>query len=425
MKLSIISDTHFGDDTCQLVTQQPLGGIGPGPKYQDFINAAGKDNDYLILVGDVFDFSIASYEKAYTYGKAFFKLIQGDGVAKEIIYVAGNHDADIWHILQHQRSVINKILKGKPPERFQHSVAGIIDDRKATSASQAGLTLDKTTVQPGPGPKYAGMFLDEITVDRPVASQPPSGKATFFNFVYPNLYILTDNGTALVTHGQYLEAAWAIIGELGSTIAYDDLKVGKVDVEEMVEMNFPLNQLLCTGVGQAGVLTDVVRQIQVDVKNHNLKRLTKYLDRLEKQIGIAKRFIWPIGWFVNFGIGKAKRALLDKIGGVGQARNNNGFLSDDDSLRRLERFYQSTLLEIEDINKRANRNIPAPLRIIYGHTHCPRSWDNPETISKPSSLRPWLLLSNSGGWVVEGNAFCGAEVFTYETGIGFGSVSIR
>ncbi len=425
MKIAITCDTHFGDDSCQLVTQQALGGIGAGPKYQAFLEAVGTANDYLILVGDVFDFSIAPYERAYTYGKAFFKLIQGDEVAKEIIYVAGNHDADIWHVLQHQRSVINKILKGKPPERFQHSVAGIIDDRKATSATQSGLTLDKTTVRPGPGPKYAGMFLDEITMDRVVASQPLSGKATFFNFVYPNVYILTDNSTVLVTHGQYLEAAWAIIGELGPTIAYDDLKAGEVDVEEMVEMNFPLNQLLCTGVGQAGILTDLVRQIQVDVKNHNLKRVTKYLDRLEKQIAIAKHFIWPIRWFVNFGIGKAKRAVLDEIGSAGEARNNNCFLNDDSVLRRLERFYQSTLLEIEDINKRTNRNIPVPMRIIYGHTHCPRSWDNPEAISKPSSLPSGLLLSNGGGWVVEDKQFCGAEVFTYDTENGFRSKTVR
>ena len=109
-----------------------------------------------------------------------------------------------------------------------------------------------------------------------------------------------------------------------------------------------------------------------------------------------------------------EEALLDKIGGITPARNNDAFITDDDSLGRLERFYKSTLLEIKDINKRTNRNIPAPLRIIYGHTHCPKSWDNPETITKKSSLPPGLLLSNGGGWIVENKQFCGAEVFIYD-----------
>ena len=417
MKLSIISDTHFGDDSCQLVTKRSVGSISEGPKYQDFVKAAHEGNDYLILAGDVFDFSIANYATAYEYGKAFFQFLKRDGIAKEIIYLAGNHDADIWHIVQHQRSVIKRIIDGKPPKQFEHSVAGIIDDRKATTSQYKGLTLNRTTVRTiEGGHKYGGMFLDEITgKDTP----------TNFNFVYPNLYIVTDKETVLVTHGQYLEAAWAIIGELGSKIAYDDLKVDKVDVEEMVEMNFPLNQLLCTGVGQAGVLTSVVRQVQLDVKNHNLKRPKKYLDRLENEIGVSKRFIWPISLVVDFGIGKAKEALLKKIGGIEQARNNADFPSDESGLVRLEKFYASSLLEIDCINQRTGQNIPTPLRIIFGHTHCPISWKNPSKLPNRSSLPPELLISDGGGWIVENNKFCGAEVFTYDTEMGFGSVSIR
>ncbi len=409
MKIAITCDTHFGDKTCQLVTEKAKGNVDAGDLYPTFRDAAGVGNDYLVLVGDIFDFSIASYDEAYKYGKVFFKLIQQDGVAKEIIYLPGNHDADMWHILQHQRSVINKIHRGEPPVPFRHSVAGIIDDRKGTPPSKAGLTLYKVTVQPGPGPKYAGMFLDEITVERPKSGQPASGEPTFFNFAYPNLYILTEDETVLVTHGQYLEAAWAIIGELGSTIAYDDLKVGEVDVEEMVEMNFPLNQLLCTGIGEAGVLKDLARQIQFEVKNNDLKKIRNYLDRLEEQIDLFNGWYNPLRLFAYFG----KKKLLKKIGGVGTGRNNNNFI--EEILPRLERFYRSTLLEIKEINEKTKWNILEPTRIIYGHTHCPRSWDNPETISKPSSLPPGLLLSNGGGWVVENKQFCGAEVFTYDT----------
>ena len=418
MKLAIMSDTHFGDDTCLLVTENPDGSIVPGPKYQQFSQAVGQDNDYLVLAGDIFDFSIADYARAYKYGKAFFELIKTAGIAKEMIYLAGNHDADIWHIMQHQRSIINRIKDGKSPEPFQHSVAAIIDDRAFTADEMKGLTLDKTKAQGrGSGAKYGGMYLDNIT-----------DPATIFNFAYPNLYIVTDKETVLVTHGQYLEPYWAIIGEMAVKLAYDDLKVGDVDVEEMVEMNFPLNQLACTGIGQAGVLTKVARQVQIDVKTGNLKRVKKYLDRLEKEIDDLTDYNWLKELVVDFIMGKVKKELLDVIGNTEQTRYSEEFIHKKDVNERFRRFYYSSLLEIGEINERTGWNIPAPWRVIFGHTHQPIAWNdpNPPKLDSVSSSAPKrLLLSNTGGWIVEGEAFCGAEVFVYDTKKGFGSISFK
>jgi hypothetical protein len=418
MKLSIITDTHFGDDSCLLVKKQSPGDIVAGPRYPDFINAAGKENDYLVLGGDVFDFSIADYATAYECGKAFFQLIKDDSIAREIIYLAGNHDADIWHIVQHERSVINRINGGKLPETFQHSVAGVIDDRKSASRQQRGLSLDRTTGKGAKGkPRYGGMFLDNIT-------DPP----TTFNFAYPNLYIVTDEETALVTHGQYLESFWAILGEMAEKLAYEDLNIGDVDVEEMVEMNFPLNQLACTGIGQAGVLTKVARAVQVDVKNGDLKRVTRYLNRLEKEIDELTDYSWLKEKIADLLASKLKDELLEAIGGADQSRYSEEFMNKKDVKARFKRFYASSLLEIAGINGRTGQNIPAPWRIIFGHTHQPIPWNDP---SRPklglvsSNIPKLLMVSNGGGWIEENNAFCGAEVFTYETGKGFRSVSIR
>lgn len=203
MKFAIISDIHFGDDTCALVTKEKgTNRITAGHKYEDFKIAAGEGNDYLILVGDIFDFSIASYEKAYEYGKAFFQRIKQDNIANEIIYIPGNHDADIWHIIQHQRSIINRLQRGELPKQYEHSVAGIIDDRE--DSPNKGFWLNNVTVATEAGkPKYGGMFLDFIT-----GKDDP----TSFNFAYPNLYIVTKSESVLVTHGHYLEPYWSMLG---------------------------------------------------------------------------------------------------------------------------------------------------------------------------------------------------------------------
>ena len=92
MRLAIVSDTHFGDPMCTLVTPNNTSKIDPGTKYEDFKKAASTKNDYLILIGDIFDFSITSYQEAYEYAKIFFLQIQKDNIAKEIILVPGNHE---------------------------------------------------------------------------------------------------------------------------------------------------------------------------------------------------------------------------------------------------------------------------------------------------------------------------------------------
>ena len=411
MKLAIISDTHFGDDNCTLVTPEKT----IGTKYEKFKELVGRQNDFLVLAGDIFDFSIATYDYAYKCGQAFFRQIKADGIADKIIYIPGNHDADIWHIVQHQKSVINKLKNGDLPETYDHSVAGIIDDRK--DSPTRGVVLDKTSTRTMKGQEeYGGMFLDKIT-------EPE----TVFYFVYPNLYIVTDHDTVLVTHGQYLESYWAMLGEVALKVAYDDLKVEDVDIEETIEMNYPLNQLACTGIGQAGVLTKVIRQVQTDVSNGNIERVERYLRRLEKMIDEITDYPWLKELIVDYLVKKVKDDVLDSICKIGRTRYCDEFVYKKEVQERFKRFYNASLIEIGDINARLKCNVPAPWRVIFGHTHQGIPWDyaNPPKFGSISSASPkQLTLHNTGGWLMDNNKFCGAEVFLYDTANGFSSLSV-
>lgn len=422
MKLAIISDTHFGDDNSQLAAI-PQGKTDPevGPKYAALVQAVGGQGanlDYLVLAGDILDFSVASYDKAYTVARAFFQRIRDDGIAKELVYLAGNHDADIWLSVQQQRHIINKIAGGQPPEEFRHSVAGIIDDR-ATSADRmlrlAGVS-PRAYAAGLSGPRYGNMFLDAITVP-----------ATPFNFVYPNLYIVSENECALVTHGQYLEEYWAFLGEFANYVAHDDLKVGEIDVEELVELNFPLVQLACSGVGQAGAFTDnVVRPVQLDVKNKKLRRIEKYLKRFKEWVGEYAEDNAIKEWIYELAAGKAGDWLLDKLKSAESTRYSDTFLHDPKVRERFRNFYKSSLLEIGSLNE-AGASLPAPWRVIFGHTHQPIAWNDknaPKLDSVSSACPRRLTLHNTGGWLIDGGSFVGAEVFIYETDKGFSSTRV-
>jgi 3',5'-cyclic AMP phosphodiesterase CpdA len=123
MRVAVLSDTHFGDPLCTLVssgTREKEPSIGPA--YEPLARAVGKV-DYLVLLGDILDFSVASYADAYRQARCFFRRLAKDGLARELIYVPGNHDFDVWHTVEHQVNVINRLVvtltrSGElPPER--------------------------------------------------------------------------------------------------------------------------------------------------------------------------------------------------------------------------------------------------------------------------------------------------------------------
>ncbi len=409
MRLVLISDTHFGDPDSTLV-QRSGTSIQPGLRYQQFKQAAGAGNDYLVLVGDIFDFSVASYDEAYRCAQGFFQQIQKDNIAKRLLYLAGNHDADMWHILQHQRSVIKRLENHKLPTPFEHAISAILDDR--TSSNLRSVVLDKITRHEGEEP-YGGMFLDDIT-------DPP----TTFYFAYPNLYIATQDGSVLVTHGQYLEPYWAILGEMIPEIADKDIPPADIDMEEMVELNFPLNQLGCTGVGQAGILTTLVRKVEKEVAKKELNDIDGYFDRLITIIDEKAKLRCLAKLIVNCVLKGLKKKLLKGIGDMSETRYSEDFLDKPDVQKRFRNFYEQSLRDIDGINKRTGVRLPQPDKIIFGHTHQPIAWSDP--LVPPDSVfsRP-LKLYNMGGWLETGGKFCGAEVFIYESGKGFSSVSIR
>lgn len=424
MKIAIISDTHFGDPMCTLFARDKNGKIVEGSGYTKFRDAAGQDNDYLVLAGDTIDLSIENYKDAYEVARAFFLQIQKDNIAKEIIYIPGNHDFDIWHTYEYQVNVIRKIEKGKPAAHFRWSVPGVIDDR--TDSANRGLTIpgvsDRTDSDEH---RYGGLFLDNIT--------KPEGASTTFNFAYPNLYIATDEESVIVTHGHYLDAFWSMTGDWSLKITRDDLNVGQVlDLKEMVSINFPLCQLTSSGIGQAGPLTKVIRQVQRDVKDKELNDVEIYLERFRNEVDKLTKFPW-YGEIVETWVSKkVKKMFLESLRKTDVARYSDSFIHKQEVKDRFWKYYQASMIEINEINSKYRLNIPMPWFVIFGHTHRTIPWgaDNPPQTNPlgVTDMRP-VKLYNSGGWLNKLDdrsqiEFCGAEVFKYETGKGFQSIAI-
>jgi len=75
MRVAVLSDTHFGDPLCTLVSSGPREKEPSiGPAYEPLARAIGKV-DYLVLLGDILDFSVASFADKYHQARAFLRRL--------------------------------------------------------------------------------------------------------------------------------------------------------------------------------------------------------------------------------------------------------------------------------------------------------------------------------------------------------------
>jgi UDP-2,3-diacylglucosamine pyrophosphatase LpxH len=430
MRIAVVSDTHFGDDLCTLVQPGPPGcEPEPGPGYAALRAAIGRV-DYLVLLGDIIDLSVGGYEEAFRDARAFFTALQRDGVARELVYVPGNHDFDIWNVVEHQVSVINQLKQGELPRPFKRAVPGVIDARE----EEPRLHLPDVAAHPewhSARTDYGGLFLDHITL-RPSPPDGPRGlgERLVFDFAYPNLYLVTEDGeSVLLTHGHYFEAFWTLLGEWAVRLAADDLPhehPGELSVRELVGVNFPLHQLACSGIGQAQPLTALARRVQLDFGAGRTDRVARYLERLEAVV--AGRSVPLLERLVRRWIARRARArIVAALADAEQTRFSRSFLSRPAVRERFRRYYRSCLAELDRLRREHGVDVPPPRHVVFGHTHQPIPWDSGELADSVDGHE--VVFCNTGGWVLQApgavGSYAGAEVVLYETGRGMRSTSIR
>jgi predicted phosphodiesterase len=426
MKIVITSDTHFGDGTSQLAAFDSNGNPALGPKYPEFKEACGTNNDYLVMLGDVIDVAIEDYKDAYNVAKVFFKQVAKDEITKKILYIPGNHDYDLWHTVEYQTNIIRRItdVTKKDISLFKMSVPAILDDRADRIGPE--IFLANVTRRTDPVQPYGGLFLDFL-----------ADKELEFYIAFPNVYLITDQEECiLMTHGQYFQLFWSLLSEWAPTTFGKELDIGEppLTIKNLAHLNFPLSLLSSSGVGQAGPLSDVIRGIQYEFKAHKSKKIMGYVNNLEKALEKETfKYNWynPIHWLIKVGIYLAKRGLKKWIEKRPESspRKDEEWEYKPDTHRKMINYYKSSKTEIEGLNQENNLNIPVnPAIIVFGHSHRPIGIkDTKRLVIQPlNDPNVNVTMFNTGGWLEEESSgkFNGIELFTYETGKGIRSVKI-
>lgn len=432
MRVIFISDTHFGDDKSTLFTKE-----GHGKNYDNFKNAAGDNIDYIVLLGDIFDFSIACYEDVYAIAREFFKKIKEDGIIGKntrVICVAGNHDYDLWHTVEYQANIINPMSSGKLEQRrrFRKSVPGILDDRKNVPKDRALESFNLPYVKRGSGIKpYGGLFLDNIIDEK---NQIP------FYFAYPNLYLISGDETVIITHGQYFEDYWSLGGEWAPVI-FGKEKLGvstPLELEDVVDLNSTLSHLACSGTGQTGILAPMFHEIHMQAVAGKTDDISKYLNSFTAELVLKIKRKGICGCLYKLFIKAAAKILKNAIikaikeKKLKSLRDFKSTEFPEDTKIRMKNFIRSSLIEIEKINKLNEINIPLNIeKMIFAHTHRPIGWgiEKPPIITLEPENPLSLALYNTGGWLEKPNIgdnkdIYGGGIFIYDTKEGFSSKKI-
>lgn len=415
MRFAVISDTHLGDPECTLATMDSSGNVHDGRNLEELFKVAGTDNDFFIILGDMMDFAINDYGDVYKIAQHFFKRVQEAHLLKpqgNIIYVPGNHDYNIWHTIEHEANVINRMKNGKPLRKFRMSVPLVLDDRTKSSHALNLQGVFRHSGEQG----YGGMFLDSIISPRPEDQ---------INFVipFPNIYFANDQETVIMTHGQYFETYWSATSELYQIITeHTDI----LSMKDFIAVNFPLGELGSSGVGQAGPLTDTILEIEKDVSSGKCELTETYVKRLIPIL--LKRFDIPL---VPNRLEKLMyegicSVIMQELKKVRDSNFIHELQKDKDTQNRVTRFLDSSMQEINEILSKGDipSGIKAPDTILFGHTHQPViASDQVDFNYNGKSIK----LLNTGGWLnVSGSDAdrYGGEVFLYESGQGFSSQKI-
>jgi UDP-2,3-diacylglucosamine pyrophosphatase LpxH len=422
MKLSVISDTHFGDSGCSLVSQNQGKWEINDEYYGKFLDclrdSSGEIRDfgYLLMLGDVFDLAVSNYDNTYKAARPFFERLKADNIFKEVIITIGNHDHALWTNLQHQISISERIDAKLEPQSLDWSVPVLLDNRN----KQLALT----------GDGYCNTFIDRLTVPN-----------TKFRVASPNVYLIDSHQSILFTHGQFFDAPWSIFGELAKVMFKDDLnKIQLTPMQHILGDNFTVDQLICGGLGQGEVnFTNIVQSLEHDIKKGNYQTMIKYIWNILKEEGLEKDLMISFLVVVNYyflskifkhrkpispdafeeiimsqidsldeegeDVSAHRERLRDNLANMKKLMNPSAEKSND----RIADFYNASL---EEVNVLVD-NISSLDYIIYGHTHSPVPWSGKKIVWDQFNRD---TAPNTGAWLHKGDAgFCGANVFIYDS----------
>jgi hypothetical protein len=408
----VLSDLHLGSDRS---AAGPAALRESGVTYSEHLRrilfdpiraVAGARVPFLVLNGDTLDFSLQDYQKVFYHASQFFDVLLKEQLFDNVVYISGNHDHNVWQLVQSEVSVVRPVAGGEAPKAYPYIQPGVVDlGAKTLSLSNVSEPLGDVFLK--------GLF----------GSKGTENKAPPIAVVYPNLF-LAFKGDAdaqvapiLVTHGHFFCVPWILMTEVFPKTLEVDRSVSLRDLEQL---NAPLTELVWTALGQAGALTKAAARIYDEGVERRATWAASVLDELAEYLdSVVFKYGWydPREWGSDAIIGIIKNVLQNLIlQGVASSAKHKGdevFLDDPENVERIGRYLDLSFSQY--VSATGDRNATLPSAILFGHTHVPiRPEQNASVEVLRNDMKHRVRAYNTGGWMADAKGVGACAAFVNE-----------
>lgn len=208
-RVVVLSDLHLGEEGCSLKDENII------LKLANELKSLGKI-DQIILLGDIFDLSMASLSDTIKNGKSLFKALEGLDI-ENIVYVPGNHDHHFWVLEIENKDIIAKIINGEALQK----------------------------------PNYIREFKGKEFFISGVL--PPSIKDRLI-VKYPNHKVEVRGRKYLLHHGHYLSREGSLLCKTSEAISKG------ISLNEFELLNSPIHELIQYSLEQSPIMQEKIEK---------------------------------------------------------------------------------------------------------------------------------------------------------------------
>jgi UDP-2,3-diacylglucosamine pyrophosphatase LpxH len=379
IKYVVISDMHLGAENSLLTNLIPGGyqtdNTKPSPVLiklveglRELISKNSPDHKpKLVLNGDLMEFALTSVNNASMAFQRFIELVMPEDESQclfdsEIIFLAGNHDHNIWETSRYNYYV-HLLKEAKPGEKINQlsHVTNLFE------APYIECHLLTALVQMYPHLKAKNVLI---------------------NTAYPAFAVQHEqkDKCLIISHGHYIESMYSLMTVLDEMIFPDRVKPSLF--QDLESENFAWIDFFWSTMGRSGLVGRDVQLLYDKMQDNS--EVQRIISQIAKSLSMKqKNFV--VRW-IEFNL--LKEVMKLTLGKQASKERNQGSILSGDALEGLKKLMEVYMLN--QIKFELNKAVPSDMTFLFGHTHKPFG-EYMDFLGYNGKVR----VFNTGGWVVD------------------------
>jgi len=317
--------------------------------------------DFMILLGDIFDTSLATFQETIANVQAFLDGVERSGLVKAFVYIPGNHDHHFWQMINESYGIAQTVQNWP----------------------QNG---DPTKILPGPHHKQTDLAYDNSFLNA-LTGLP-------LHIVSPNALCKYNDGQTVYVfhHGHLFSKAFILVSEIFEKL-FEKVK----DLEELEALNAGWTELGWFHIGQTKSFGEKVEVLYNQIRKGDedaQQRIATVID--EQWKNLFKNMHWAYRWAVKGYATPSKWFVKHKLTNILKRKSETPGASDERNIGIVGMMdvitqYMTHIVNLYDLHENMD------VRLVFGHTHLYDKYTPNEPIDI-AGKKINLSVYNCGAW---------------------------